>query len=533
MLKRNGHYKLFLVLTCFLYILSSLSFSLCIFYMSKILSYAQEGSISKMLQMTGIAVMFLAVKYATTIAATWARLVFLSGGTIKMRREIIWDLFHRPFRGFRKQNDAYYLNLLGADTDMYAADQLNMIPWIFSGIADIAIYAVSLCILSPWLMLASIMLSMLPLITSHLFTKMTQQRKQSFSYATEKFTNALKEGIEGYEPIRMGRGTESYLTRFINACKQKQEAFSASSMANAISMQTLYVTACILDIGCSVVGGWLLIRGVLSIAMLFAAVSYSSNLANAFTNITEYIVNIRSTKKITDKLKSECKTKIWTNSMDLTYAMQDVVYENVSFSFGDRQLYQNFSYHFIENGCYAVIGESGSGKSTLFKLLLKFYDDYTGIIRLAGHDIRELSEDDIFEIVGVVDQTPFLFNASLYENIMLFSNEIAEDSVEYQKLLHDINLTAFAQRVGNAPLGDFGDNISGGERQRISIARAMRRHPRIIIFDEPTTGLDPENVELINKFIFANNDMLRIVISHNWDKKYLEHFDDVIHINNK
>ncbi len=91
-------------------------------------------------------------------------------------------------------------------------------------------------------------------------------------------------------------------------------------------------------------------------------------------------------------------------------------------------------------------------------------------------------------------------------------------------------LTALAQRVGNTPLGDFGDNISGGERQRINIARAMRRHPRIMVFDEPTTGLDPENVNLINEFIFDHTDMLRIVIGHNRDSEYLKRFDDVIHI---
>lgn len=273
-----------------------------------------------------------------------------------------------------------------------------------------------------------------------------------------------------------------------------------------------------------------MIRGVLSVAMLFAAVSYSSNLANAFTNVTEFIVTIRSTKKITEKLQAECRTYRKINKANLTLATQELCYDNVSFSFGDRQLYKNFSYHFRENGCYAVIGESGSGKSTLFKLLLKYYDDYTGTIMLPGRDIKDLSEDEIFEIVGVVEQVPFLFNASLYENIMLFGNDIAEDSEEYRKLLRDVNLTALAQRVGNAPLGDFGDNISGGERQRISIARTLRRHPRIMVFDEPTTGLDPENVQLINEFIFGHRNMLRIVISHNWDEDYFELFDDVIRI---
>ena len=177
-----------------------------------------------------------------------------------------------------------------------------------------------------------------------------------------------------------------------------------------------------------------------------------------------------------------------------------------------------------------MVGESGSGKSTLVKLLLKYYDDYQGTISLAGQDIRQLSEREVYKLVGVVDQSPYLFNASLYENITLFSGQPGQGSEEYQALVQKLNLTALAERVGDVPLGDFGDKISGGERQRINIARALRLDPKILVFDEPTTGLDPENVEMINEFIFDLQGVTRIVVSHNWSEDYLGRFDGVIRI---
>ena len=456
--------KLHFFLACLLLVVSSLAFARFIYYSAEILEHAQAGSLPKMLQAVWLSLAFLAVDFAVAVVAAWSRLAFLSDGTIRMRGNLMRSIFRRPLRSFREQSDAYYLNLLGTDTDLYALEWINMIPWIFSGVADIVIYAVSLFLLNPWLLAISVVLSAAPFFISRLFSKMTQQRKQAYSNASEKLTGVLKEGVEGYETLRMGQGTASYMQRFLDSCTQRQRAYTASSMANTLSMQMLYKTACILSVGCTAVGGWLLIRGVLSVSMLFAAVSYSSNLSNAFSNIAEEIIAIRSTQKIAEKLHAECQADTARQSMRLTAAAPEITYENVSFSFGERKLYDHFSYRFKENGCYAIIGESGSGKSTLIKLLLKYYDDYSGTIRLSDHDIRSLSEDEIFEAVGVVEQSPFLFNASLYENIMLFRRDIAEDSEEYRKLLEDVNLTALARRVGNHPLGDFGDNISGGER---------------------------------------------------------------------
>ena len=278
------------------------------------------------------------------------------------------------------------------------------------------------------------------------------------------------------------------------------------------------------------IGGYLAVQGQLSASMLFAACSYFTGLSNGFTNMIEYVINIRSTKNLAEKLTAERTVPASQGSAAVHDDAPLVAYDNVSFSFGERQLYRDLSCEFRPGGCYAVVGESGSGKSTLTKLLLKYYDGYTGAITLGGQDIRTLPEDELYRTIGTVSQTPFLFNASLYDNITFFSRTPAQDSEAYRQLLSDLNLTALAQRVGDASLGDFGDNISGGERQRICIARTIRNHPPILIFDEPTTGLDPENVALIEEFIFRHRSATRIVISHNWDPAYLDRFDGVVRI---
>ena len=105
-----------------------------------------------------------------------------------------------------------------------------------------------------------------------------------------------------------------------------------------------------------------------------------------------------------------------------------------------------------------------------------------------------------------------------------------ENSPEYNSLLEDLNLSTLAKQVAERPLGDFGDSISGGERQRICIARAFRSNKSVMIFDEPTTGLDPENAALISNFIFNRKEISRIVITHDWSTEYLSKFDGVIFV---
>lgn len=169
-----------------------------------------------------------------------------------------------------------------------------------------------------------------------------------------------------------------------------------------MSFRTLYLVASVLQVACLGIGGYLAVRGQMTAAMLFAAINYFTSISNGLTNVMDYIINIRSTKEVTKKLNSERDKSAPPESAPIRETAPAVEYEDVSFSFG--------------------------------------------------------------------------------------------------------------------------------ERQRISIARAMRVHPSIMVFDEPTTGLDPENVELIENFIFRQGDMTRIVITHNWSEAYLRRFDDVIRI---
>lgn len=526
--------KILLVSACLLYSGESVMLAVMAYIDGKMIEYAEAGQMKSMLWMILLSVISAIFVYLLIAAATWTRLQFLADGVLSMRCGIMKSILRRPLKSFRGEKDAFYINLLTADTALYRDNALNQIPFLFCSAAAIISSAVMLWKLNIWLLLAAAVLAAVPLVVTKPFIKWEEKKMELYSEKSEMHMNTLKETVEGYETIRTGCGGERFLHRYEQAAGMLQRGYSESEFVSKMSFETLMSVASLSSIVCMGLGGWLVVKGALTAGMLFAAVRYFSSLSNHFTNAVEYAIHIRASKKVIAKLDGQrCMggTQGGTQEIGAVLAPPvEISYDHMAFAFGERQLYRDFSYCFKAGGCYAVVGESGSGKSTLIKLLLKYYDEYSGSITLAGKDIRELPEEEIYAAVGVVDQAPYLFNASLYENITLFGNLPPQDSKEYRELLEKLGLRALAERVEDMPLGDFGDHISGGERQRIAVARALIRRSDILIFDEPAASLDPVTRDSLNELIFSLKGYTRIVITHDRRTEYLSRFDGTVNL---
>lgn len=524
--------KLF-VLTSFLYVLNAIMMTLTTYSISKVMECAEIGAVDKLPVAIVVAIGILIAEKITSIGMSASNLWYVSTGDLTLKRKIMKNIFERPLQIFRKKDNAYYINLFTTDMAMYRDNCLGSYPWICFFIAYGIFSIIMLCTFSTLLAAATVILSLIPFIFEKKLSGKVQKYNNEYSEKGERHVNILTETMEGYETICLNKGQASFYDRYNEASTKARIAAAKMSFANNVSQEVLYTSASVLRLFALAIGAILVVKGHMKAAMLFAAMNYATSISNSFSNISSYVITIRSTKEIAKKLRAECKYDCEERKIDKLDTIPTLEYRNVSFQFDNKKLYSNFSYRFQPKGCYAITGESGSGKSTLMKLLLKYYDSYSGSIFFEGMDVKDLSEQDIYEQVGIINQSPWIFNASLYENITMCTDNPAKDTEEYKNLLSSLNLTELAERVGDEPLGDFGDKISGGERQRISLARALRNKAKILIFDEPTTGLDPENAKIIKEFIFQQKNVTRIVISHDWSAEYLERFDDVIKIGNE
>lgn len=194
----------------------------------------------------------------------------------------------------------------------------------------------------------------------------------------------------------------------------------------------------------------------------------------------------------------------------------DIEFDHVTFSYGEKQVLKDVSFTLKQNRSYALVGASGSGKSTIAKLISGFYKVDKGAIRIGGHSLEEYSEAAVLKNIAFVFQDVKLFKTSLYENVALANKNAGRKEVmeAFRRAGCDSILDKFKDRE-NTLIGSKGVYLSGGEKQRIGIARAILKDACIVIMDEASAAVDPENEhELQKAFAELMKDKTVIMIAH-------------------
>ena len=176
------------------------------------------------------------------------------------------------------------------------------------------------------------------------------------------------------------------------------------------------------------------------------------------------------------------------------------------------------------------MGASGCGKSTLLNLLMASDTDYSGSIRYDDTELREIRTDALYELVSVIQQNVFIFNASIRDNITMFSDFPRE---EVDRAMEQSGLSALVEARGEGfQCGENGCNLSGGEKQRISIARSLLKKSRVLLVDEATAALDAQTASQVSGAILDLRGITRIVVTHSLEESQLKRYDRILTLKN-
>lgn len=268
-------------------------------------------------------------------------------------------------------------------------------------------------------------------------------------------------------------------------------------------------------------GGKEVINGELTIGGMFAFLIYIINMPTPVRKISEAVAHMKLGALAWARISQlqEQETQVVDGELDLPQAVGNIRFADVSFSYGDNQ--ETLSHIQLEaqsGDMVVVVGPSGAGKSSFANLLLRFYDPLAGTIYLDGIDIRQLTVKALRQHIGFIPQHPFLFNASIIDNIRYGRPDADMAAVEAAAKLANAHEFIMSLPGGYSYIvgGGGGSQLSGGQRQRIAIARAIITDPTILVLDEPTAALDAEAEKQVMQAIRAvSRGRTTFIITHN------------------
>ena len=434
---------------------------------------------------------------------------------------------------FSGENSSLYISALSNDA---ASIELNYVGNIFVIVDCSMLFAGALALMfyySPLLTFISIGLSILPLLASILTGSLVADAEKKVSDKNESYMTTLKDSLMGFSVVKAFRAEVQMCKLFAGKVREVCEAKCLRKKMTILVALFSSFAGNIVQIGVFLIGAYLALNGHgLSAGSVLVFVQLLNYVINPIGTIPQALAEIKASKalirKIADALEDNVREEGFEEKATLN---SGIAVRGLSFGYeAEKPVLQNVDFTFEAGKSYAIVGASGSGKSTLLNLLMASHESYTGTISYDDTELRQLSSESLYDLVSLVQQNVFIFNASIRDNITMFSGFPRE---EVDRAMELSGLSALvAQRGEDYLCGENGSGLSGGEKQRISIARSLLKKSRVLLVDEATAALDAQTAFQVSGSILDLEDMTRIVVTHALDENLLKRYDCLLTLKN-
>lgn len=457
------------------------------------------------------------VCYGTsTILAHISAYTILQG----IRLKIANRLMKAPLGEVMGRQIGYLKNIIMDKVEDLEPPLAHMIPELTSNLLlPIAIFVWMLAI--DWRMsLAVLIASVLAMIPMFFLMRNYNSQYAAYMEANNHVNSIIIEYVEGIEVVKAFNQSTSSYEKFVGAVQSFKEFTLAWFKSTWKTMNLMMAIMPTTLLGVLPVGLLLVQNRSISPAELAMGIILSLSIVGPLMKATTFINEAKSMEFAVEAANELLNLPILPDSGKIvSIPHNDIVLDRVFFSYdGSEQndVLQGVSLKMPEGSFTALVGPSGGGKSTVARLIARFWDVTGGSITIGGKNIKELSIRQLSEMISFVTQDNFLFNCSLKENIRL-GNPNATDEEVYAAARAACcdEFIAHLDKGYDTPAGDAGKRLSGGEKQRIAIARAILKNAPIVILDEATAFTDPQNEDKIQKSIMAlSKGKTLLVIAH-------------------
>ena len=484
-------------------------------------------------QIVGLTAVSIALEVGAFAFAYVSKPRLIARGIGQYKEYVFAQMCKKGISAFSGENSAVYISALSNDANSIETGYLANIFVIIDNCLICAGALVLMFWYSPLLTVISIALSALPLLASLATGNLVARAEKQVSDRNETYMTTLKDSLAGFSVIKSFRAEVQMCRIFAERVGKVSDAKCLRKKMSVLVQMLSALSGCIVQFGVFLIGAYLALRGAgLSAGTVLVFVQLLNYVINPVGNIPQALAECKASKALVEKVAKALSENVREEgSVQKTTLDKGITLDGVSYSYSpEKQVLNGMNVTFEAGKSYALVGASGCGKSTLLNLLMASDTDYSGSIRYDDTELREIRTDALYELVSVIQQNVFIFNASIRDNITMFSDFPRE---EVDRAMEQSGLSALVEARGEGfQCGENGCNLSGGEKQRISIARSLLKKSRVLLVDEATAALDAQTASQVSGAILDLRGITRIVVTHSLEESQLKRYDRILTLKN-
>ena len=445
-----------------------------------------------------------------------------------LRNHLMQKLFYISANQFEKKGLAYYLSKFTTDIGIILNDGVNNVYGMIMQFVFAVVAVIYLLCVEPFVLLIVAAVSFVQFAVPNILKKKIASSRKEYTEALEVYLDGIKSDLGGHKVIRTFGAVEQILGKqkklsdFV--CRKNEDSSKTLYWAQALASFVNNAAFLVVLGSCM----FFVAAGRITVGEIVAITNMMNFVLTPCKTIAGGMIQLRAMEKVKAELEALLEQDSENdNKENIEQNIKKISLDTVGQKISDNFSLDKLTMTFEKGKKYAIVGKSGSGKSSIIKLLTEYGPDYTGRVLIDGHELSGLNKESIMHVSPVCYQQTYIFSDTVFNNVTLYQDYSKDEVIE---ALRKAGIYDTIQKLPGGvdeKIQENGKNFSGGELQRIALARLFLRNKTMTFLDEITSGLDNATAYEIEKRLL-DEDMTIISITHRYNKALMQKYDEII-----